>query len=95
MPRFEDLPKAYDASAHEDAIYAAWEASGVFDPDNLPGDRTEPYCIVMPPPNRTGTLHMGHATMLAIEDLLIRFHRMQGRRRCGSPVRTTRRSRPR
>jgi valyl-tRNA synthetase len=72
----ESLPKAYDASQVEDGIYAAWEASGAF---QLHGDG-DPYCIVMPPPNRTGTLHMGHATMLAIEDLLIRFHRMQGKR---------------
>ncbi len=76
MPRFDDLPKAYDASLVEDEIYAAWEASNAFQPQ---GDG-EPYAIVMPPPNRTGTLHMGHATMLAIEDLLIRFHRMQGKR---------------
>ncbi|MEN9557636.1 MAG: valyl-tRNA synthetase, valyl-tRNA synthetase [Candidatus Parcubacteria bacterium] len=78
----KDLPKAYDASTVEDAIYAEWEASGMFNPDNLP-DRNqsgEPYCIMMPPPNRTGTLHMGHASMLAIEDLLIRFHRMQGKK---------------
>ncbi len=61
-------------------MYAAWEASGVFNPDQLPGERTEPYCIVMPPPNRTGTLHMGHATMLAIEDLMIRFQRMRGKK---------------
>jgi len=72
----ESLPKAYDASTVEDAIYAAWEASGAFKSQG----KGDPYCIVMPPPNRTGTLHMGHATMLAIEDLLIRFHRMQGKR---------------
>ncbi|MFA5935940.1 MAG: valine--tRNA ligase [Patescibacteria group bacterium] len=72
----ESLPKAYDASTVEDDIYKAWEASGAFKPQG----KGEPYCIVMPPPNRTGTLHMGHATMLAIEDLLIRFHRMQGKR---------------
>jgi valyl-tRNA synthetase len=78
----QDLPKAYIASEVEDAIYAAWEASGVFNPDQLP-DRNqngEPYCIMMPPPNRTGVLHLGHATMLAIEDLLIRFQRMRGKR---------------
>lgn len=82
MNRFSDLPKAYDASQVEGGIYAAWEASGVFNPDQLPERHQagKPYCIVMPPPNRTGTLHMGHATMLAIEDLLIRFHRMQGER---------------
>lgn len=80
MSSFAELPKAYDASAVEDEIYAAWERSGVFHPENLPDQSGDPYCIVMPPPNRTGTLHMGHATMLAIEDLLIRFHRMRGKR---------------
>jgi valyl-tRNA synthetase len=82
MSRFSELPKAYDASSVEDEIYAAWEQSGIFNPDNLPerNQAGEPYCIVMPPPNRTGTLHMGHATMLAIEDLMIRFERMRGKR---------------
>jgi valyl-tRNA synthetase len=77
-----DLPKAYDASQVEDGIYATWLSSGVFNPDQLPARNQagEPYCIVMPPPNRTGTLHMGHATMLAIQDLLIRFERMRGKK---------------
>jgi len=77
-----NLPKAYDASSVEDEIYAAWEASGFFNPDKLPkrNQKGEPYCIVMPPPNRTGTLHMGHAVMLAIQDLLIRFERMRGKK---------------
>jgi valyl-tRNA synthetase len=82
MSLFDDLPKAYDASSVEDDLYRSWEASGMFNPDNLP-ERNQagaPYCIVMPPPNRTGTLHMGHASMLAVEDLLIRFHRMSGKR---------------
>jgi valyl-tRNA synthetase len=76
MATFDELPKAYDASTVEDGIYQRWEESGAFQPH---GDG-EPYCIVMPPPNRTGTLHMGHATMLAIEDLLIRFERMRGKK---------------
>ncbi len=80
MSQFENLPKAYDASSVEDAIYASWETSSVFNPDKLPGTRPDPYCIVMPPPNRTGTLHVGHAVMLAIEDLMIRFQRMRGKK---------------
>lgn len=78
----QELPKAYTAASVEEGIYADWEASQVFNPDHLP-DRNqagEPYCILMPPPNRTGTLHMGHAAMLAIEDILIRFHRLRGKR---------------
>lgn len=74
------IPKAYDPSAHEDGIYAAWEKSGFFNPDNLPGERQEPFSIVLPPPNVTGTLHMGHASMLAIEDIMIRFARMRGKK---------------
>jgi valyl-tRNA synthetase len=74
------MPKAYEPGAHEDAIYHAWEQSGFFNPDNLPGDRKEPFTIVLPPPNVTGTLHMGHAAMLAIQDLMIRFERMRGKK---------------
>lgn len=82
MADFKELPKAYEASQVEDKIYADWESSGFFNPDNLP-DRNqsgEPYCIMMPPPNRTGTLHMGHAMGMAVQDLLIRFERMRGKK---------------
>ena len=75
-----EIPKAYEASNYEDGIYAAWEASGLFNPDNLPGDRPEAFSIVLPPPNVTGTLHMGHAVMLAIEDIMVRFARMRGKK---------------
>lgn len=77
-----ELPKAYDAQAVEDAIYDAWLESQYFTPEHLPNleARTEPFTIVLPPPNVTGTLHMGHAMMLAIEDVMIRFARMQGKR---------------
>jgi len=75
-----ELPKAYEAALYEVGLYEKWEKSGYFNPDNLPGDRPEPFCIVLPPPNRTGTLHLGHATMAAIEDLMIRFERMRGKR---------------
>ena len=82
MPFLSELPKTYDPTTTEDALYAAWESSGAFNPDMLPdrNRRGEPYAIVMPPPNRTGVLHIGHATMLAIEDALIRFHRLRGKR---------------
>jgi valyl-tRNA synthetase len=82
MSDLRELPKAYDASAVEDAIYAAWEASGAFNPDQLPdrNQKGEPFCIMMPPPNRTGTLHMGHAQRMSIQDLMIRFERMRGKR---------------
>lgn len=72
--------KAYAPGDYEDAIYKLWEKSGYFNPDKLPGRRTESYCIVMPPPNVTGNLHLGHAVMLAMEDIMIRYARMRGQR---------------
>ncbi len=75
-----DMPKAYEPGAHEDQVYKDWEQSGFFNPDNLPGERKEPFSMVLPPPNVTGTLHMGHATMLAIQDLMVRFERMRGKK---------------
>ncbi len=77
-----ELPKAYLAAEHEDRLYDAWLATGYFNPDRLPAryQTAKPYTIMMPPPNRTGVLHMGHAAMLAIQDLLIRFERMRGRK---------------
>ncbi|MDB5187490.1 MAG: valyl-tRNA synthetase [Candidatus Kaiserbacteria bacterium] len=76
----EEFLKPYNSQDHESSIYNIWEGSGYFNPDNLPGNRKEAYTIVLPPPNVTGTLHMGHAAMLAIEDILIRTARMQGKR---------------
>jgi valyl-tRNA synthetase len=74
------LPPAYEAAKVEDRLYKAWEKSGFFNPDKLPGGKKRrPFTIVMPPPNATGTLHTGHATMLAIEDAFIRFQRMRGK----------------
>lgn len=71
-----ELPKAYSASDHEESIYKAWEEKGLFKPEVNPDGK--PFTIVLPPPNATGTLHLGHATMLALQDLMIRFRRMQG-----------------
>lgn len=79
----EKFKKPYDPVATESRVYQAWEESGYFNPDRLPAEllsRTEgtPYTIMMPPPNATGILHVGHALGLTIQDLLIRFKRMQG-----------------
>lgn len=73
-----EIPKVYQASEVEDEIYKTWEESGFFNPDNLPGKRKKSFSIAMPPPNATGTLHLGHAVMLAIQDLVIRYQRMSG-----------------
>lgn len=69
------LAKAYDPNQYEPNIYAMWESSGAF----APSGEGEPYSIVMPPPNANGNLHIGHALMANLEDILIRYHRMQGR----------------
>ena len=71
------LPKTYDPQAVEAPWYDRWESSGYFacDPDSA----KTPYTIMMPPPNVTGSLHMGHALTFTLQDLLIRFNRMQGR----------------
>ena len=70
--------KPYNPVEHEATIYKMWEESGYFNPDNLPGDRTEPFTIVMPPPNANGSLHAGHALFVTVEDIMVRFKRMQG-----------------
>jgi valyl-tRNA synthetase len=77
--------KPYEPQAHEDALYKMWEESGFFNPDvciqkGIATTDAEPFTIVLPPPNVTGTLHMGHAAMLAIEDILVRYNRMLGKR---------------
>ncbi len=81
----KELPKAYEAKNFEDGIYQKWEESGFFNPDvcvqkGVTAQNAEHFSIVLPPPNVTGTLHMGHAAMLAIEDVMIRYHRMKGDR---------------
>ncbi|MFH1584791.1 MAG: valine--tRNA ligase, partial [Patescibacteria group bacterium] len=78
MAKLEELPKTYNPQQAEARIYKLWEKSGFFNPDNLPKAFKEPFSIILPPPNVTGTLHMGHAAMLAFEDVLIRWQRMKG-----------------
>ena len=82
MPEYI-LPKAYDFSSTEQRLYAWWEQQGYFKPTNdpkAPGfDPTrKPFVISIPPPNVTGELHLGHAMFVAMEDLMIRYHRMKG-----------------
>ncbi|MFL2748172.1 MAG: valine--tRNA ligase [bacterium] len=70
------LSKTYDPHSFESEIYKRWEDKGVFRADNT--SEATPFTISMPPPNATGQLHVGHAVMLALEDILIRWHRMKG-----------------
>ena len=68
------LPKTFDTE-EEQRLYAAWEADGCF----APSGQGEPYCVVIPPPNVTGSLHLGHALNTTLQDILVRFERMRGR----------------
>ncbi len=77
------LPKAYDFKSTEPRIYKMWEQGGYFRPTNDPNkpdfDPTKkPFVISIPPPNVTGELHIGHVMFVAMEDLMIRYHRMKG-----------------
>lgn len=73
----KELDKAYNPSKYEDEIYSAWEKSGFFNPDNLEG---EPFSIMMPPPNVTGVLHLGHALENSLMDVMLRYQRMNGKK---------------
>ena len=76
-----ELSKIYDPALFEDGIYQKWEESGFFNPDKLDlPDNAPTYTIILPPPNITAKLHLGHSAMLAIEDLIIRFRRQTGYR---------------
>jgi valyl-tRNA synthetase len=72
--------KPYNFQETEPKIYKIWEESGFFNPDNLPERHKEAYTIIMPPPNVTGILHMGHALMITLEDVMIRYQRMRGKK---------------
>lgn len=69
-----ELPKNYQAENYEDKIYSSWERAGYF----KPAGRGAPFCIVLPPPNVTGRLHLGHSAMLSYQDIMIRYHRLKG-----------------
>ena len=74
--QMRDIPKAYDPKATERRIYDLWMSGGYFTPQI---DRAKkPFVIIMPPPNVTGELHIGHALTMAVEDMLVRWHRMRG-----------------
>jgi valyl-tRNA synthetase len=73
-----ELAKAYDPKSFEDRIYAMWKESGAFTPDNTKDSDEPPFVIVIPPPNVTGVLHLGHGLNNSLQDIIIRFHRMRG-----------------
>src|SRR5690554_6752295 len=77
-----ELSKHYEAGAIETKWYEAWEQNGVFESSQ---DEREPYTIVIPPPNVTGVLHMGHMLNNSIQDILIRKARLDGKNACWVP----------
>ena len=71
-----EMPRAYDPGSVEGPIYRFWNESGFFRPEI--DHSKKPFVVIMPPPNVTGELHMGHALTIAVEDLMVRWHRMLG-----------------
>ncbi|MFM7265505.1 MAG: class I tRNA ligase family protein, partial [Cyanobium sp.] len=76
-PSDSALPKTYDPAGTEARWQAAWEAAGAFHPD--PAAPGEPFAVVIPPPNVTGSLHMGHGFETALIDTIVRYQRLRGR----------------
>ncbi len=81
----EKLLKPYSSKDTEERIYSAWESSGFFNPDvcvekGITAPDAEAFSIVLPPPNVTGTLHLGHSFEDAMEDVLVRYNRMSGKK---------------
>jgi len=72
------LLKPYDPSSTEDRIYKLWEDSGFFNPDMNTDPSAKPFTLIMPPTNANGSLHAGHGLVMTIEDIMIRYKRMQG-----------------
>jgi len=82
-----ELPSTYDPKLVENKIYQLWEKSGFFNPDNLPlptkkqaKERKKTFTIIMPPPNANGSLHIGHAVFVTLQDIMVRYHRMKGKK---------------
>ena len=73
-----ELAKAYDPKSFEDRIYALWKNSGAFAPQDAKDAKEPPFVIVIPPPNVTGVLHLGHGLNNSLQDIIVRFHRMRG-----------------
>ena len=74
------MDSKYNPKQNEERIYKLWQGSGFFNPDKLPGKRKKKFVVMIPPPNITGSLHMGHALDNTIQDIVIRFERMKGKK---------------
>ena len=80
-----DLEKPYEPREVEERWYSFWEKEGVFDASDDPNDKRPVYVVPMPPPNVTGSLHMGHALTCTLEDALVRWERMRGKNTLWQP----------
>ena len=80
-----DLTKAYEPREVEERWYDFWEKEGVFEANDDPKDTRPVYVVPLPPPNVTGSLHMGHAMMATLEDVLVRWERMRGKNTLWQP----------
>ncbi len=76
----KEVTPQYQPEKIENRMYQLWEESGFFNPDKLPKTHKKPFTIIMPPPNANGSLHIGHAVFVTLQDIMIRFHRMRGRK---------------
>ncbi|MCL5795643.1 MAG: class I tRNA ligase family protein, partial [Patescibacteria group bacterium] len=70
-----NLSSAYDPKSAESAIYQMWQDAGYFNPDKQPNIKkgAKPFTVIMPPPNANGSLHVGHAVFVTLEDIMVRF----------------------
>jgi len=74
------VDKIYEPQKTEQKIYQLWKKSGYFNPDRLPNKKGKPFCIIMPPPNANAPLHIGHVVFVTLQDIMIRYQRMKGRK---------------
>ena len=74
------MDKIYEPQKTEQKIYQLWKKSGYFNPDRLPNKKGKPFCIIMPPPNANAPLHIGHVVFVTLQDIMIRYQRMKGRK---------------
>ena len=74
----KSISKAYESEKFENEIYSNWEKSGYFRPQENTDETKKPFVIMMPPPNVTGKLHIGHSLFISLEDLMTRYHRLKG-----------------
>src|SRR3989344_7690367 len=74
------MESRFDHQAIEPKNYRRWEKSGFFNPDKLPRTHKKPFTIIMPPPNANDPLHIGHAVFVTLQDIMIRYQRMQGKK---------------